>query len=296
MGRTTRRDEGSLRPFFRGNPELRGILSDFGRQDDITPENAVEVVDGKPVFHTLMRWLDRTQQDQLSNQLSKEQESVDYTLNELLSHAPKERPAVMGGLIRSWTMSPKLVGRVAEKLPPDIQLMNADQLVERWKQLPKNSSYKSKAISAALALACSICSAVKPAAGAAFSTIIEINPADARIVGIDGGQHALFEKLPQRMRRVAGHRAGLHVAGRTALQADAAVDEKFDQRRIFDGADAMPDALRAQQADGIPDTFRARGLAGMNGDMQAGVAHTWKMLAEKLAREIPPRRRPDRWR
>ncbi len=123
--------------FFRGNPELCGILSDFGRQDDTTPENAVEVVDGKPVFHTLMRWLVWTQQEQLSNQLSKEQESVDYTLNELLGHAPKERPAMMGGLILSWTMSPKLVGRVAEKLPPDIQLMNADQLVERWKQLPK---------------------------------------------------------------------------------------------------------------------------------------------------------------
>ena len=123
--------------FTKGIPDLQGILSDFGRQDDTTGENAIEIVDGRPVFHTLMRWLTWTQQDQLSSQLNKEDESVDYTVKELLDHAPKQRPAVMSGLILSWTMSPKLVQRVAEKLPPDVQLMNADQLVERWKQLPK---------------------------------------------------------------------------------------------------------------------------------------------------------------
>lgn len=124
------------RRFTKGIPDLKGILSDFGRQDDTTGDNAVEIVDGKPVFHTLMRWLTWTQQDQLSSQLNKESESVDFTVKELLDHAPTQRPAVMSGLILSWTMSPKLVKRVAEKLPPDVQLMNADQLVERWKQLP----------------------------------------------------------------------------------------------------------------------------------------------------------------
>lgn len=125
------------RRFFEDIPTLRGILSDFGRHDDTNPENSIEIIDGKPVFHTLMRWLAWNQQDQISSQLNKEQESIDFTLNELLTHAPKSRPAAMSGLILSWTMSPSLVERVSEKLPPDIELMNADQLVERWDQLPR---------------------------------------------------------------------------------------------------------------------------------------------------------------
>lgn len=127
------------RRFFQGIPALRGILSDFGRHDDADPDNSVELIDGKPVFHTLMRWLTWNQQDQLSSQVNKEQESIDFTVNELLTHMPKKRPAAMSGLILSWTMSPKLVEQVAKKLPPDIELMNADQLVERWKQFSQGN-------------------------------------------------------------------------------------------------------------------------------------------------------------
>lgn len=128
--------------FFSGAPAINAILSDFGRHDDTTPDNAIAVIDGKPVFHTLMRWLTWTRQDQLSGQLDKEEQSVAYTVKELLKHAPSARPAYMSGLILSWTMSPSLVERVARELPPDIRPVNADVLIKRWSssQRPARSS------------------------------------------------------------------------------------------------------------------------------------------------------------
>ena len=121
--------------FFRGTPALKGILSDFGRHTYITSANANEEIDGKPVFHTMMRWLTWLQQGEMVSQLNKEQTSVDFTTKEFLANAPKQRPALMGGLILSWTMRPGLVEQVAKGLPPDAELVNADQLADLSKEI-----------------------------------------------------------------------------------------------------------------------------------------------------------------
>lgn len=121
--------------FFQGAPAIRGILSDFGRHNDTSPANAIEVVDGKPVFHTLMRWRTWMNSDEVSSQLTQEQLSVDFTKKEFIDNAPKERPALMGGLILSWTMRPGLVEQVAKGLPPDVVLVDGDQLTDLWQQI-----------------------------------------------------------------------------------------------------------------------------------------------------------------
>lgn len=120
--------------FASGLPDLQAILSDFGRHDDTKPENAIETAGQKPVFHTLMRWLPWIKQDQLTSQLELQQRSVDFTAREFTDNAPAARPALMSGLILSWTMSPALVERTAAKLPGDVRLVNAAQLAALWRE------------------------------------------------------------------------------------------------------------------------------------------------------------------
>jgi len=124
--------------FFQNIPELQGILSDFGRHEGTTPENAIEIIEGRPVFHTQMRWISWVTPDEVASQLKQEEKSVDFTLQEFLQNEPKARPGFMSGLILSWTMSPTLVERLAAKLPPDVKLMNADSLVKEFNSSRKN--------------------------------------------------------------------------------------------------------------------------------------------------------------
>ena len=125
------------RRLFARMPSLQGILSDFGRHEDTTPANAIEMIDGKPVFHTLMRWLTWTKQDQLDSQLGKEQHSIDFTRDEFLKYAPTARPATMSGLILSWTLSPTLTEKVTRGLPPDVEIINADEMIDIQRKIAR---------------------------------------------------------------------------------------------------------------------------------------------------------------
>jgi hypothetical protein len=125
------------RRYFKAIPELTGILADFGRLDSFNGENAIEMVDGKPVFHTLMRWKSWTTQPDFNERQAGE---VDFTVNEFAANAPKQRPALMSGLILSWTMFPARVLEVANRLPSDVQIVLPTHLPGLLKQMDATKS------------------------------------------------------------------------------------------------------------------------------------------------------------
>jgi hypothetical protein len=79
------------------------------------------------------------------------------------------------------------------------------------------------------------------------------------------------------MLRQRGHRAGAHVARDADLQRHVLLNEPGHQRRIFDRAYPMPDALGADR-ERLPDARRTGGFARM-----AGVVET-KNRGEALLR------------
>ena len=66
--------------------------------------------------------------------------------------------------------------------------------------------------------------------------------------------------------------AGAEVARGADFQANGALRQERHESRIGRGGDAMADALRAENLDGIAHRVRAADLAGVNEAMQAVVA------------------------
>jgi len=79
--------------------------------------------------------------------------------------------------------------------------------------------------------------------------IVQINSADPGIVGVDRDGESCLEKTAERIAGIAGHRAGLDVAGEAALKPDAVLKQKIQQGRILDGAQAMADAFVPRQVN-----------------------------------------------
>ena len=75
--------------------------------------------------------------------------------------------------------------------------------------------------------------------------IRQVNVADRRIVRVDRRQDATLQKQPQRVRGIAGNRAGLDVARQARFNADAPFREHIEQGRVMRRARPMPDALGA---------------------------------------------------
>jgi len=119
------------RDFFQGFPEMRCMLSDFGRHDNISAKNAIDVVDGKPVFHTLMRW--RTMRT--NENIDDEKGNIDFGVQEAVAQAPKERPAVMAGMMLSWSMLPTQIEAVAKALPKDYVPVLPQELPGIWQTI-----------------------------------------------------------------------------------------------------------------------------------------------------------------
>src|SRR5215472_15027694 len=70
-------------------------------------------------------------------------------------------------------------------------------------------------------------------------------------------------------RELPSEGAGPHVALRANLERDFTLGEKVHQRWIFNGCEAMADALDSEQVNGFADFLRAADFAGMNQAMQA---------------------------
>ncbi len=76
------------------------------------------------------------------------------------------------------------------------------------------------------------------------------------------------------------------VAARTHLEHRAPLAQLGDQRRVFEDADAVTDALRAELGDRRADALRSRSLTRMRDDVHPGIACLAIGLREELRREL----------
>src|SRR5512140_1835537 len=84
----------------------------------------------------------------------------------------------------------------------------------------------------------------------------------------------------------AVHRVGQVVAPRVDLQRDAALADQGDRRRVLDDVDAVADAVRRRQPDGLYHERGWRILAGVDGELEPGLARLVDGGQEVLQREI----------
>ena len=74
--------------------------------------------------------------------------------------------------------------------------------------------------------------------------IVNIDGADARVIGINGSRDAVLQEGLERMGSVIGHSGGLHVAGEVGFDADLMFGQILHENRIRQGMHGMPDAIR----------------------------------------------------
>ena len=87
----------------------------------------MEEVDGHPVFHTINRW--NTGNNAFDT-------DVDFTLNQILTHTPTQRPGLISAMLLSWTMLPTQAEQVVQGLPSSTyQIVLPTELPRIWQSL-----------------------------------------------------------------------------------------------------------------------------------------------------------------
>src|SRR5438105_11045724 len=81
-----------------------------------------------------------------------------------------------------------------------------------------------------------------------------------------------------------GNDGGADVAGGAEIEGDIAGPQPIQQARIIDGADAVGDALHAQNLDRIPDAQRTGYLAGVGPQAQPVLSRQTKGRSERSRR------------
>jgi GxGYxYP putative glycoside hydrolase C-terminal domain/GxGYxYP third domain/GxGYxYP_N 1st domain/GxGYxYP_N second domain len=110
-------------------PNLRVVLSDFGRHDATDPDAASWWLDDVLVLHTLMRFRPWAHSSELAG--ARDETEVAWVVKDAMGHTPTQRPAVMSGLITSWTIRPTQAKQAAEQLKAaGIEVATPDQLYD----------------------------------------------------------------------------------------------------------------------------------------------------------------------
>lgn len=103
-------------------PWLKGILSDFGRLEDLEPKRAIHFTShGIPVIHTLNRWLI-------------EGDPAAYLAKQIRDATPEDRPGFMSVMALSWTYKPGVIRKAIDSVGPDYVFVTPTQLADLYRQ------------------------------------------------------------------------------------------------------------------------------------------------------------------
>ena len=117
--------------------------------------------------------------------------------------------------------------------------------------------------------------------GRDFKFVGQIDPADARIVGVDPGQQTLVEETAERMAREVRHGACLNIAREVRLNTDPALAQHLHHGGVIHCANGVTDSRGAEFFDSLDDALRPGGFACMNGDLPTRVPTDFEMLHKK---------------
>lgn len=103
-------------------PWLKGILSGFGRLEDLDPKKAMHFTSNQvPVIHTLNRWLI-------------EGDPTDYLAKQIRDATPADRPGFMSVMALSWTYKPTIIKKAIDSVGSDYVFVTPTQLADLYKQ------------------------------------------------------------------------------------------------------------------------------------------------------------------
>ena len=107
-------------------PGLTGILSDFGRMNDLDISKANEFIPGTqiPVIHTLNQW-------------NFEKDQSQELVKAIRENTQKDKPNFMSIMALSWTNKPDTIKAAIDKLGDDYIFVRADQMVDLLAQNKK---------------------------------------------------------------------------------------------------------------------------------------------------------------
>ena len=112
--------------FVEGMKDLRYILADLGRHDNINAKNANYLIRNTPVFHTLTRFRVWGITSELFE--ANREDMISWLEKEILENAPKERPGFMSAMAVSWYFFPSWIEELEKRLPKDVVLVGPDEL------------------------------------------------------------------------------------------------------------------------------------------------------------------------
>jgi GxGYxYP putative glycoside hydrolase C-terminal domain/GxGYxY sequence motif in domain of unknown function N-terminal len=115
-----------LKHFTQGMPGLEYILADLGRHADITNKNALQTIDGIPIFHTLTNFQVWSGVGEVQNRKMEQQNS--WLATEIITHMPASQPALMSGMAISWNYNATWMMDLMKRLPAGVQLVPPREL------------------------------------------------------------------------------------------------------------------------------------------------------------------------
>ena len=110
-------------------PGITGIFSNYGRDEQTTLENLVTDVSGVPVFRA-----SNQPPYMLTFTPSARREAERFTVNEITSWTPPQRPAFLFVFLANWLTNMDMAENIVRALGPRYVAVRPDQLVSLYKQ------------------------------------------------------------------------------------------------------------------------------------------------------------------
>jgi hypothetical protein len=113
-------------------PGIKGVFSNYGRNDQTTMENLVTEVKGVPVFRAVNQ-----PPYMLTFTPSARREAERFTVNEITTWTPPQRPAFLFVFLANWLTNMDMAENIVKALGPQYMAVRPDQLVSLYWQNKK---------------------------------------------------------------------------------------------------------------------------------------------------------------
>jgi hypothetical protein len=113
-------------------PGIEGVFSNYGRNDQTTMENLVTEVKGVPVFRAVNQ-----PPYMLTFTPSARREAERFTVNEITTWTPSQRPAFLFVFLANWLTNMDMAENIVKALAPQYVAVRPDQLVSLYWQSKK---------------------------------------------------------------------------------------------------------------------------------------------------------------